>query len=110
MNQSQVQIENRIWALVAYALAPVGSLVALLLPKARTAGAGDDLALKRHARQGLLAGSAGAVVSTALGLITALSFVGMLLSAAFWLYLVICGMRAYRGEDVAIPLISSMVA
>ena len=101
MNQSQVYTENRIWALVAYALAPVGSLVALL-------GAGDDLALKRHARQGLLAGIAGAIVSTALGLITALSFVGMLLSAAFWLYLVSCGVRAYRGQDVKIPLISSI--
>ncbi len=84
MNQSQVQTENRIWALVAYALAPVGSLAALLL-------AGDDPALKRHAKQGLLAGIAGAVVSTALSLITALSFIGMLLSAAFWLYLVVCG-------------------
>ncbi len=103
MTQPQVQPENRIWALVAYALAPVGSLVVLLL-------AGDDSALKRHAKQGLLAGLAGAIVSTALGLITALSFVGMLLSAAFWLYLVVCGVRAYRGEDVAIPFVSSMVA
>ena len=102
MNQSQVRDENRLWALVAYALAPLGSLLTLLL-------AGDDPALKRHARQGLLAGMAGAIVSTALGLITALSFVGMLLSAAFWLNLVVCGMRADRGEDVAIPLISSMV-
>lgn len=101
MNQSQVQTENRIWALVAYALAPVGSLVALLL-------AGDDPALKHHAKQGLLAGIAGAVISTALGLITALSFIGMLLSAAFRLYLVVCGVRAYRGQDVTIPLISSI--
>ena len=101
MNQFQVQTENRIWALVAYALAPVGSLVALLL-------SGDDSALKRHARQGLLAGIVGAVVSTALGLITALSFIGMLLSAAFWLYLVVCGVRAYQGQDVEIPLISSI--
>jgi len=103
MNQSQVRDENRLWALVAYALAPLGSLVALLL-------AGDYPALKRHARQGLLAGSDGAVVSTALSLITALSLLGMLLSAAFWLYLVVCGVRAYRGENVEIPLISSMVA
>lgn len=101
MNQSQVQTENRIWALVAYALAPVGSLVVLLL-------AGDDQALKRHARQGLLAGIAGAVISTALGLITALSIIGMLLSTVFWLYLVLCGVRAYRGQDVTIPLISSI--
>ena len=101
MNQSQVNTENRIWALVAYALAPLGSLVALLLAR-------DDPALKRHARQGLLAGIAGAVVSTALGLITALGFIGMLLSAAFWLYLVVCGVRAYRGQDVEIPLISSI--
>jgi len=101
VNQSQVQTDNRIWALVAYALAPLGSLLALLL-------AGDDPALKRHARQGLLAGIAGAIVSTALGLITALSFVGMLLSAVFWLYLVVCGVRAYRGQDVTIPLISSI--
>lgn len=101
MNQSQVRIGNRVWALVAYALAPVGSLVALLL-------AGDDPALKRHAKQGLLAGLAGAIVSSALGLIMALSSLGLLLSAAFWLYLVVCGMRAYQGEDVTIPLISSI--
>lgn len=101
MNQSQVQIENRIWALVAYALAPIGSLAALLL-------AGDDLVLKHHAKQGLLAGLVGAIISTALGLITALSFVGMLLSAVFWLYLVSCGVRAYQGQDVQIPLISSI--
>ena len=101
MNQTQVQNENRIWALVAYALAPVGSLAALLLAR-------DDPALKRHAKQGLLAGIAGAIISTALGLITALSFIGMLLSAVFWLYLVVCGVRAYRGQDVTIPLISSI--
>ena len=100
MNQSQVNTENRLWALVAYALAPLGSLAALLL-------AGEDPVLKRHAKQGLLAGLAGAVVSTALGLITALSFIGMLLSTAFWLYLVACGVRAYQGQDVEIPLISS---
>jgi len=103
LNQSQVQTENRIWELVAYALAPLGSLVALLL-------AGDDPALKRHARQGLLAGIAGAIVSTALGLIMALSSVGMLLSVACWLYLVVCGVRAYRGQDVAIPFVSGLVA
>ncbi len=101
MNQSQVQTDNRIWALVAYALAPVGSLAALLL-------SGDDPALKRHAKQGLLAGIAGAVVSTALGLITALSSLGMLLAVAFWLYLVYCGMRGYLGHNVTIPFISNM--
>ncbi len=100
MNQSQVRDENRIWALVAYALAPLGSLLALL-------AAGDDSALQRHAKQGLLAGIVGAVVSTVLSFI-GLSFIGMLLSAAFWLYLVVCGVRAYRGQAVEIPLISSI--
>ena len=31
MNQAQMRAENRIWALVAYVLVPLGSLLALLL-------------------------------------------------------------------------------
>ena len=103
MNQSQVRDENRIWALVAYALAPLGSLLALL-------AAGDDPALKRHAVQALLAGIVAAVASTVLGLIPALSCVALPLAAAFWLYLIYCGVRAYRGQDVQIPLISGIAA
>ena len=38
-----IRTENRIWGLVAYALTPVGALVALLV-------SGDDQGLRRHAR------------------------------------------------------------
>ncbi len=59
MNPSQVREENRVWALVAYGLAPLGAL----LPGA------DDPALKRHARQALLAGVVGVAASLVLSLI-----------------------------------------
>ena len=101
MSQMQVREENRVWALVAYALAPFGSLLVLLL-------AADDPALKRHTKQALLAGIGGVVAATGLGLIPAVSCVAIPLAAAFWLYLVYCGVRAYQGHDVMIPLISSI--
>ena len=103
MNQSQVGDEARIWALVAYALAPLGSLLALIM-------AADDPALKQHARQALLAGSVAAVMSIALGLIPALSCAATPLAAVFWLYLVVCGVRAYRGQTVEIPIVCRFVA
>lgn len=96
MNQSQVGDKARMWALVAYALA-------LLL-------AGDDPALERHAVQALLAGIVAAVTSIALGLTPTLSCAASPLAAVFWLYLVVCGVRAYRGQAVEIPIVCRFVA
>ena len=95
MIQSPVRTENRIWALVAYALAPLGSLLALLL-------AADDLTLKRHAKQALLAGIVGVAVSTMVGLISALSCAAIPLAGVFWVGMVYCGLRVYRGQEVEI--------
>ena len=52
-----IRTENRIWGLVAYALTPVGALLAL----------------------------------------------------GFWGYMLFCGSRAYRGQDVNLPLISGLL-
>lgn len=98
MNQSQVRDENRIWALVAYALAPVGSLLAL--PRAA-----NDPTLKRHAKQALRTGILGAAASVVLGLIPTLNCAAMPLAGVFWLYLLYCGVRAYQGRDVEIPFV-----
>lgn len=98
MDSSQTRTENRVWALVAYALAPLGSVPALLLAK-------DDPTLKRHAQQALLAGVLGAAASVVLGLIPALRCAAMPFAGLFWLYLVYCGVRAYQGHDVEIPVI-----
>ena len=54
-----IRTENRIWGLVAYALTPVGALLALLV-------AGDDEGLRRHARQSVLAGIIVAALSLVL--------------------------------------------
>jgi uncharacterized membrane protein len=105
MDSSQTRTENRVWALVAYALAPLGSVPALLLPQARTAGAQDRPALKRHAKQALLAGILGAAASIVLGLIPALSCAAMPFAGIFWLYLIYCGVRAYQGRNVEIPVV-----
>lgn len=98
MNGSQTRTENRVWALVAYALAPLGSVPALL-------SAQDDPVLKRHAKQALLAGLLGAAASIVLGLIPTLSCAAMPLAGLFWLYLLYCGVRAYQGRDVEIPFV-----
>ena len=92
--------ENRIWALLAYVLAPVGSLLALVL-------APDDPVLQNHARQSLIAGL---VVAGIVMLASVIPFMVCLTPLAFvaWAYLVYCGIRAYQGQPVEIPIIGRL--
>ena len=97
-----IRTENRIWGLVAYALTPVGALVALLV-------SGDDQGLRRHARQSVLAGIIVAALSLVLSQIPAVGCLSGLLALGFWGYMLFCGSRAYRGQDVKLPLISALL-
>jgi len=97
-----IRTENRIWGLVAYALTPVGALVALLVT-------GDDEGLRRHARQAVLAGLIVAALSLVLSQIATIGCLSGLLALACWGYLLFCGIRAYRGQDVKLPLISALL-
>lgn len=97
-----IRTENRIWGLVAYALTPVGALVALLV-------SGDDEGLRRHVRQSVVAGLIAAALSLVLSQIPAIGCLAGLLALAFWVYMLFCGIRAYRGQHVTLPLISGLV-
>ena len=88
-------------ALIAYLFAPLGSLLALL-------SAGDDATLKRHGQQSLIAGSVGVVLTIVLGFIPQLGCVAMPFAGLFWLYMLWCGVQAYQGKDVTIPVISGI--
>lgn len=98
----QIRTEHRIWGLVAYALTPVGALVALLV-------CGDDEGLRHHARQSVLAGLIVAALALVLSQIAAIGCLSGLLALAFWGYMLFCGIRAYRSQDVKLPLISALL-
>ena len=63
----------------------------------------------RHARQSVLAGIIVAALSLVLSQVPAIGCLSGLLALGFWGYMLFCGIRAYRGQDVVLPLIRGLL-
>jgi len=89
---SDITSDDKLWAALAYAFAPIVPIIILLMPDKK-----DRPFIKAHNTQALV-----------LGIITAVTSafcVGILV----WFYALYCAYQAYQGNLVEIPIISGMV-
>lgn len=89
---TEVTSDDKLWAMLAYVLAPLVPIIILLMPDKK-----DRPFLKAHNVQALILGIITVVTS---------SFcVGIIV----WIYAIYCGVQAYQGKMVEIPGITGLV-
>jgi len=94
--------DDKLWALLAYALTPIVPIILLLWEEKK-----DRPYIRAHNAQALAWGLVNVVIGTILS--TVLFFCLGLPSIAIWLVGVYWGWQAYQGKMVTIPLITDFV-
>lgn len=84
--------ENKVIYILTYFFALISGIIVYLI-------AGDNERLKFHAKQAIILG----VIIVIVGFIPILSIISLLL----WLYGIYIGYKAYKGEDIGLPFITS---
>lgn len=88
----EVTSDDKLWALLAYVLSPIVPIIILLMEDKK-----NRPYLKMHNIQALILGIL--VVLTA----------GFCVGFIVWLYAVYCGVQAYNGKPVVIPVLTDFV-
>jgi uncharacterized membrane protein len=88
---TEVTSDDKLWALLAYILAPIVPIIILLMADKK-----DRPFLKAHNIQALILGI--------ITVITSSFCVGILV----WIYAIYCGIQAYNGKLVEIPVITNL--
>ena len=89
---TEVTSDDKLWALLTYILSPLVPIIILLMPDKK-----DRPFLKAHNVQALILGI--------ITIITSSFCVGILV----WIYAIYCGIQAYQGKTVEIPVITNFV-
>ena len=89
---TEVTSDDKLWALLAYVLAPLVPIIILLMPDKK-----DRPFLKAHNVQALILGI--------ITVITSSFCVGILV----WIYAIYLGIQAYQGKTVEIPGLTNFV-
>jgi uncharacterized membrane protein len=89
---TEVTSDDKLWALLTYILSPLVPIIILLMPDKK-----DRPFLKAHNVQALILGI--------ITIITSSFCIGILV----WIYAIYCGIQAYQGKTVEIPVITNFV-
>ncbi len=89
---SDATSDDRLWALLTYIFSPLVPIILLLMPDKK-----DRPFIKAHNMQALVLGIVTVITST--------FCIGILV----WFYQIYCGIQAYQGKLVEIPLITNLV-
>jgi uncharacterized membrane protein len=95
-----VSDDDKLWALLSYIFAPLVSIVVLLMEDKK-----NRPFIKYHAMQALALG----IVIIVLNIVLAVTVVGLCVPALLWLAMIYWGVKAYQGEYVEIPLLTSLM-
>ncbi|OGO21832.1 MAG: hypothetical protein A2Y54_09245 [Chloroflexi bacterium RBG_16_51_16] len=89
---SDATSDDRLWALLAYIFSPLVPIIIMLMSDKK-----DRPFIKAHNMQALVLGIVTVITST--------FCIGILV----WFYQIYCGIQAYQGKLVEIPLITNLV-
>lgn len=92
--------DDRLWALLAYILSPLVPIIILLMADKK-----DRPFIKAHNIQALILG----VVVSVLGAVLSPIFIGCIVWPIGFIYQIILGLKANKGELVEIPVITNFV-
>jgi len=87
----EITNDDKLWGLLIYILSPLVPIIVLLMPDKR-----ERPFIKAHNMQALVLGIIAAVTSPLC--------IGLLV----WIYQIYCGIQAYQGKTVNVPVISDM--
>ena len=96
--------EDKLWALLAYVLAPVVPIIILFLEDKK-----NRPYLKSHNMQALVAGVAIVVITMILGVIPLVGCIAPIVALALWIAMIYWGYQAYNGKAVTIPVVTDFV-
>ena len=95
----EISDDDRLWAMLSYILSPIVPIILLLIPEKR-----DRPFLKAHVAQSLVFGVAVYLISALFGGI----ILGTIIRIAGFVFEIIWGLAANRGEYVTIPVITDL--
>jgi len=95
----EISDDDRLWAMLSYILSPIVPIILLLIPEKR-----ERPFLKAHVAQSLVFGVAVYLISALFG-----GFIlGTIIRIAGFVFEIIWGLAANRGEYVTIPVITDL--
>jgi uncharacterized membrane protein len=95
----EISDDDRLWAMLSYILSPIVPIILLLIPEKR-----ERPFLKAHVAQSLVFGVAVYLISALFGGI----ILGTIIRIAGFVFEIIWGLAANRGEYVTIPVITDL--
>ena len=95
----EISDDDRLWAMLSYILSPIVPIILLLIPEKR-----ERPFLKAHVAQSLVFGVAVYLISALFGFI----ILGTIIRIAGFVFEIIWGLAANRGEYVTIPVITDL--
>ncbi len=95
----EISDDDRLWAMLSYILSPIVPIILLLIPEKR-----ERPFLKVHVAQSLVFGVAVYLISALFGGI----ILGTIIRIAGFVFEIIWGLAANRGEYVTIPVITDL--
>ena len=95
----EISDDDRLWAMLSYILSPIVPIILLLIPEKR-----ERPFLKAHLAQSLIFGVAVYLISALFGGI----ILGTIIRIAGFVFEIIWGLAANRGEYVTIPVITDL--
>ena len=95
----EISDDDRLWAMLSYILSPIVPIILLLLPEKR-----ERPFLKAHLAQSLVFGVAVYLISALFGGI----ILGTIIRIAGFVFEIMWGLAANRGEYVTIPVITDL--
>ena len=95
----EISDDDRLWAMLSYILSPIVPIILLLIPEKR-----ERPFLKAHIAQSLVFGVAVYLISTLFGGI----ILGTIIRIAGFVFEIMWGLAANRGEYVTIPVITDL--
>ncbi|MBL8055161.1 MAG: DUF4870 domain-containing protein [Anaerolineales bacterium] len=97
-----VTSDDKLWALLAYVLSPIVPVILLIWEEKK-----NRPFIRSHNVQALVLGLAAAVISSVVGGVTL--GIGCCIGILPWIYQIYCGVQAYGGKSVTIPVITDFV-
>jgi len=96
----EITSDDKLWTALAYILSPLTPIILILMEDKR-----NRPFIKYHNVQALVLG----VLEVILYITIGWTVVGLCVPVLLWFYMIYCGLKAYQGKYVNVPLVTGFV-
>ena len=97
---TEITSDDKLWTALAYILSPLIPIILMLMEEKK-----NRPFIKYHNVQALILGVLEVVLYIAIGW----TLFGLCVPVLLWFYMIYCGVKAYQGEYVNVPLVTGFV-